>query len=210
MLLPALIFLIGLSGTAANPPTTALVTPAEPFPTIEGWLKSGTKAYSIEVYSGLDLDILEVEAEIHRILLDRRGWNAAPNLKLVPFTKSQSAKSKSKRRPDLVIRVVTPWQADHMCSPLKVDSTLSCRNGGYVVINADRWKWAVPHWTASLAEYRAYVVNHEIGHFLGQGHQPCGDPAGDGSYPAHLMVQQSIGLEGCAPNGWPYPGNVVP
>ena len=64
--------------------------------------------------------------------------------------------------------------------------------------NSDRWLHATPTYD-DLAEYRAYMINHEVGHFLGHGHATC--PA-DGS-PASVMLQQSIDLQGCTPNAWP-------
>ena len=82
------------------------------------------------------------------------------------------------------------------------DRVWSCRSGRNVVINEDRWRGASPAWNesgAGLWDYRHMVVNHETGHWLGQGHQRC---AGNGR-PAPVMQQQSMGLQGCAPNPWP-------
>jgi hypothetical protein len=87
-------------------------------------------------------------------------------------------------------------------------SYYSCRVGRYVVINADRWRRGTPYLKSSgatLRQYRALVVNHETGHWLGLGHSGCG---GSGMR-APVMMQQSKGLFGCTPNAWPLPGEVA-
>lgn len=86
------------------------------------------------------------------------------------------------------------------------DVIWSCRSGRNVVINEDRWLGASPAWNeagAPLADYRRMVINHETGHWLGLGHQMCGTAGGTAS----VMQQQSMGLQGCAPNPWPLPAD---
>lgn len=81
-------------------------------------------------------------------------------------------------------------------------STWSCRVGRHVIINQERWQHASPAWNRagrSLRDYRHLVVNHETGHWLGQGHASC--PPGGG--PAPVMMQQSKGTGACRFNPWP-------
>jgi hypothetical protein len=49
----------------------------------------------------------------------------------------------------------------------------------------------------SLHEYRTYVLLHECGHALGQGHRRCTGG------PAPIMLQQTRGLGECTKNIWP-------
>jgi hypothetical protein len=81
----------------------------------------------------------------------------------------------------------------------------SCRVGRYVVVNQARWEGASDGWrlvNGSRRDYRHMVVNHETGHWLGEGHAGCPAP----NAPAPVMQQQSKGLAGCRPNPWPFPG----
>jgi len=69
------------------------------------------------------------------------------------------------------------------------------------VLNLARWVTGAPSYAGRLTEYRQYLVNHEVGHTLGRGHERCPGPG----RPAPVMLQQTKGLAGCARNTWPYP-----
>ncbi len=145
----------------------------------------------VEPATGLPID--ETVLEVQSILADYRSWISGVDVRF--------------RRTDLPgpdtlqILVATPATVDRNCAPLRTNGRFSCRKGNNVYINLNRWTSATDAWTASLAEYRAYVINHEVGHFLGFGHVSC---PGAGQ-PAPVMQQQTKSLQGCAPNGWPHP-----
>jgi len=131
---------------------------------------------------------------VERILGDRRSWIAARQFRLrrVP----QPAAS------EFTIYLASAHSSEKMCGRggLETDGFTSCRLPGRVIINVDRWEDAVPDYDAPLDTYRAYAINHEVGHQLGHGHEAC---PGKGQ-PAPVMMQQTYGLKGCLPYSWPY------
>lgn len=87
-------------------------------------------------------------------------------------------------------------------SPSGCDAIVSCRVGNNVVINETRWLNGSDAWNGaggSLRDYRHMVVNHETGHWLGHGHEYCAGPG----QAAAVMQQQTLDMQGCAPNAWP-------
>ncbi|MFF3854374.1 DUF3152 domain-containing protein [Micromonospora sp. NPDC002575] len=131
-------------------------------------------------------------AEVTRILSDPRGWTAGGTWRLRRVGPGQRA--------DFTVHLATPDTRDLLCQD-DPDGYTSCRNGDRVVLNVARWVKGAPGFGTDLAHYRRYVVNHEVGHRLGMGHQLC---PGRGR-PAPVMQQQTLGLHGCTANGWPYP-----
>ena len=151
-----------------------------------------TVTYSVEVESGLSTSQAEAAVEIQRVLNDPRGWSSESEVAFVQVAQGEGA---------VQIMVASPATTDRLCRPLNTAGWLSCRNGNRILLNHDRWTGAVRHWTADVAEYRAYLVNHEMGHMLGHGHTGC---PGDGEL-APVMMQQTKSLRGCVPNGWVTP-----
>jgi len=149
-----------------------------------------TYRVDVEAETGLAPDV--VAAEVASILGDSRSWIADGS---VGFRQVGSDDA------DIVIRVARPSTVDRLCRPLRTGGRLSCRSGRYINLNVDRWLGATAFWPTDLATYRSYLVNHEVGHFLGHGHAAC---PGRGQ-PAPVMMQQTKGLGDCTANGWPYP-----
>lgn len=74
-----------------------------------------------------------------------------------------------------------------------------------IYFNTDNWEFGIrTSGHATVAEYRQYVINHEVGHALGFSHLQCGcaDEAAC-SKDACIMQQQTHGTQGCQPTSWP-------
>lgn len=149
----------------------------------------GAVTYTVEVEVDLPFLPGRTAELIGRVLDDERGWSARG---AAPFVQVPG-------KGDLRIVVASPATTDLLCAPLETLGRVSCRNGALVVINARRWAFGVTDYRGHLADYRRYVVNHEVGHALGEAHVEC-PGAGE---PAPVMLQQTYGLDGCARNPWP-------
>lgn len=158
-------------------------TPAE----VEG---ATVRTYAVRVEDGLEVGADDASAEIARVLADPRGWQQLEGVAFHQVATSEEA--------EFTISLGSPPTVDALCLPAKTGGSWSCRIGPDVALNSDRWLHATPTYD-DLAEYRAYMINHEVGHFLGHSHALCG---GAGQ-PAPVMLQQSMDLEGCTPNAWP-------
>lgn len=153
--------------------------------------RDGTvRTFAVRVEDGIGVTAEEASGEIARILADPRGWQ---DLEGVVFQQVGSS-----AEAEFTISLGSPPTVDELCLPARTGGTWSCRIGPDVALNSDRWLHATPTYD-DLAEYRAYMVNHEVGHFLGHGHAGCGSEG----EPAPVMLQQSMDLEGCTPNAWP-------
>lgn len=148
--------------------------------------------YSVEVEAATGLLAEDVTDIVDAVLSDERSWigDGRHRLRRVP-----------PQRADLRIILARPATVDALCVPFRTVGYLSCQRDDLMMLNIERWNDAVPHWTATLDDYRAYLVNHEMGHFLGFTHVDCPRPGRR----APVMQQQTKTLAGCRPNGWPNP-----
>ncbi len=149
--------------------------------------------YSVEVERELADRVVKVgrvASTIEMVLGDQRGWSGKGHT----FTRSADAAAR-----DLRILLATPGTTDELCAPLQTRGRVSCRNGDLVVLNARRWMEGIEDYQGYLDQYRTYLINHEVGHFLGRGHVSC---PGNG-LPAPVMMQQTYGLGKCTRNPWP-------
>ena len=171
----------------------AALLPAAEFP-VSGSKGKRTIRFSVEVEKSLEVMPLNFAIRVNSILSSPRSWSGKMQLKFA-YTTPDLAK--------LRILLASPKTVDRRCRPLRTNSIFSCRTGSDVMINVRRWNEGARSWNSSLNQYRAYLINHEVGHFLGQGHARCRKRGAL----APVMMQQTKSSGGCKSNGWPYPEN---
>jgi hypothetical protein len=181
-----------VSHAAAPAPITYPAAGHRKYRTAAGSKQAGTRGPLLRYRVLVETDIKGVRATtfadaVTKTLNDPRGW------------KRKLRRSGPGEPYDFTIYLATPRTRDRLCGS-SADGYTSCRNGDKVVLNVARWVKGVPGYGASLATYRQYMVNHEVGHRFGHGHERC---PGKGE-PAPVMQQQTLGLHGCVANPWPY------
>jgi Protein of unknown function (DUF3152) len=149
--------------------------------------------YRVEVETGIGQSAPVFAAAVDATLADASGWTSQGRWSVQRVAGEDA---------DIIIRLATSPTVGEVCEAAGLEDAAysSCRTGQFVMINLDRWMHAVPEYRGDVALYRQYLINHEVGHGLGLGHQSCPGPG----RPAPVMQQQTLGLKGCLPNGSPY------
>lgn len=159
------------------------------------------QGYRVAVEAGSGVDAGEFALAVQTALTGPGSWVDSGRLRLRQVDRDAGY--------DFTVYLATPRTAGRMCAAGGVDIRVggrpytSCRAPGKVIINLERWRLSVPHYVDAkvpLSVYRNYVVNHEVGHQLGNRHERC---PGKGK-PAPVMMQQTLFLNGCVANPWPY------
>jgi hypothetical protein len=150
------------------------------------------RRFTVEVEAGLPDDPEAFAAAVEGVLFDERSWGGGGRMSFQRVDSGPVA---------FRVTLATPRTTDALCGPLDTGGIFSCYHAGRSVLNAMRWHDGAASYRGDLASYRIYMVNHEVGHALGHGHLHC---PGAGQ-PAPVMQQQTLKLEGCQPNGWPFP-----
>ncbi|MEU6064521.1 MULTISPECIES: DUF3152 domain-containing protein [Streptomyces] len=148
--------------------------------------------YAVDVEDGTGQDPRAFAREVDRILADPRGWTA-----------SGTAFQRVDRPPyAFKVHLASPSTTDRLCARFGLDTggEVNCQGGTDVVVNLKRWLLLSPYYRDRPAAYHALIINHEVGHRLGRGHERCPGPGS----PAPVMMQQIKGLHGCKPNVWPF------
>ncbi len=155
--------------------------------------------YRVGVEAAAGVALADFDAVVTATLSDPRSWIGGHDLRLRRVSEPTPG--------GFTVLLATPATARDLCRAAGLDIVwrgrpyTSCRVGDTAVINAERYRTAVPGYGAPLATYQRYAINHEVGHVLGYGHEMCPKP---GSL-APVMQQQTFSLQRCVANGWPFP-----
>jgi hypothetical protein len=187
------------ASSASNAPAGSSVTsylfgPARPSATCG---RPGVRIvrFRVLVERGLPTTPAQFVAELRKVLCDERSWIG-------------SGKVQFRYDPNgpLLIGLRTADSTEDRCMTLihlSVSHYYSCATRSEVVLNSDRWFGGSRYWPGPVPVYRQMLINHEVGHALGQHHRTCPK---DGN-PAPVMMQQSKGMttggNTCKPNPWP-------
>jgi uncharacterized protein DUF3152 len=178
--------------SVAAPRSTA--GPAQPSPTC-GSASARLVRFRVLVEDGLPTTSARFAQDLLSVVCDKRSWIAGGRVRF-QYDPAGS----------LLIALRTPESTERRCKQLvglSVNSYYSCGSSREVVLNSDRWFGGSRYWPGPVPAYRQMLVNHEVGHAIGQHHRSC---AADGS-PAPVMMQQSKGMTSngrtCKPNSWP-------
>jgi hypothetical protein len=155
------------------------------------------RRFVVETEDGIGVDDAAFAKAVRTTLGDPRSWGNGGRMSFQEVGAAAAAASQY----DFKVTLVSPGNMEKYCPGVGTGGYTSCRYGERAVINLARWATAVPYYEGDLATYRQYVVNHEVGHALGNHHQSCPAPGAA----APVMQQQTLGLQGCVRNAWPYP-----
>ncbi|MEP6979842.1 MAG: DUF3152 domain-containing protein [Nakamurella sp.] len=170
--------------------------------------------YTVEIEDG----VVTAEGDdefarfVDRTLADPRSWITVKGVTL------QRVDAAADVTPDFRVTLTSQQTVRDMCGfSVPLESSCYTRAAGRVFINDARWVRGSLTYGTDLNSYRQYAINHEVGHALGYGHQPCGQDRAL----APVMMQQSwstsndalAGINGstvadgkaCLPNPWPEP-----
>jgi hypothetical protein len=153
--------------------------------------------FIVEVEDGIGIDGAGFAAAVESTLSDPRSWGNGGRMSFQRVGAAEATAGDF----EFKVSLVSPGHMETYCPGVGTGGYTSCRYADRAVINLARWATAVPDYQGDIATYRLYVINHEVGHVLGNGHQSC---PGTGEV-APVMQQQTLGLEGCVKNAWPYP-----
>ncbi len=146
------------------------------------------RRYSVRVETSSKLDADKVGRQIAGVLNDPRSWAGSGTVRFALVADPAKA--------DLTFTLAAPRTATSLCAP----EPDSCTDAGDVVIDAGAWLSSSTTFT-TRAQWQTYLLNHAVGHLLGEKHQGCPKKG----KLAPVMMPQGTNLRGCTSNPWPFP-----
>jgi hypothetical protein len=145
--------------------------------------------YTVETEDGLDpASYAGDDAFAHAVdatLADPRGWTSRKTITLRRIDAGT---------PDFRVSLTSPLttRANNLCGfDIRYEGSCFEPATGRVAINLARWTRGALAYQGDLGSYRAYAINHEVGHALGEDHQSCQAPGAA----APVMMQQTYGTD---------------
>lgn len=184
------------SATSSQPTSSSAATVTEPPPTLivaPGTYDGDRFVVALSFESRIEgVTSQQLQTQTLDVLNDPSGWNQAG----FEFVADDTS--------NLTIVLAEGALVDELCLPLETYSQVSCQNGPTVALNADRWREGGDDWDSSVENYRAYLINHEVGHLIGLRHPTERCPSE--SRISALMEPQTNNLQNCTGNwiplGW--------
>lgn len=173
-------------------PVPSIAAPNSMFATPDFAVKrqvTQTVKYQVAAKGATKTSIGDFKRQVQETLEDDRGWKRLG----VKFEYAESGGA-------FTMVLAEASQVPSYGPPC--DAVWNCNVGNYVIANEDRWLNATDPWNeagGNIRDYRHMTVNHELGHWLGQGHIFCATTG----QAAPVMQQQSMDLAGCKFNPWP-------
>jgi hypothetical protein len=120
---------------------------------------------------------------IDGFLSDPRSWIGTKQVALQRVEANQN--------PDFTI-ILASTKTTHTICGKEIPFETSCWDfpTKRVIINVARWVRGAMVYKTDVAGYRNYVINHEVGHALGNNHAACPENGA----PAPVMMQQTFGV----------------
>ncbi|WP_231114721.1 DUF3152 domain-containing protein [Lentzea aerocolonigenes] len=120
---------------------------------------------------------------VEGILSDPRSWIGTKQVALQRVEANQN--------PDFTIILATTKTTHAICGK-EIPFETSCWDfpTKRVIINVARWVRGAMVYKPDVPAYRVYVINHEVGHALGNNHAACPENGA----PAPVMMQQTFGV----------------
>ena len=151
-------------------------------------MKNDILKYHISIEDGLKRSLTHFGNIVDNILQDKRTW------KRYKFVRTYNEKESNFK-----IILTKPASIYSICQM----KGLSCTNmiTKDVFINSNRWFNGSKPSKMDLNSYRKYLINHEVFHALGGGHNICKE-----NQICPVTHQQTIGMpQNSKPNPWPRP-----